>query len=234
MSKSDPAEKLNQRDNGSVIEGDSMFNAITIAREYGSGGADIGRKVAEILDWECLDKQIIERAAIAGAMDRNFASAADECSYSWWGRVLKGFQQGGPSMALGASPQHEVDFDALQRATAGVVQEAAKVGKCVIIGRSAQCILRQAPTVFHVLVYAPQAEKLARMKIRHPQEHDLPALLRRMDAERTHYTQAYYGCDWSNRHLYHMCINSKLGVDACADLIVKSLHLSGVPQAQPA
>ena len=40
-----------------------MFNVLTIAGEYGSGGSEIGRKVAELLGWECLDKQIIERAA---------------------------------------------------------------------------------------------------------------------------------------------------------------------------
>lgn len=51
-----------------------VFNVLTIAREYGSGGSEIGRKVAEILGWECLDKQIIERVAAMGKMDSAWAA----------------------------------------------------------------------------------------------------------------------------------------------------------------
>ena len=54
-----------------------------------------------------------------------------------------------------------------------MIQEAAKVGKCVIIGRGSQCVLHHDPHVLRVLVYAPLAEKIKRMKLRHPDEHDL-------------------------------------------------------------
>jgi len=80
--------------------------------------------------------------------------------------------------------------------------------------------------VFHVLVYAPLAEKVARMKIRHPQERDLQALLYRIDSGRTHYTQHYYGVDWSDRGLYHLCVNSTLGIDSSAKLIAQAVHSS--------
>jgi Cytidylate kinase-like family len=46
-----------------------MFTVITIAREYGSVGADIGRRLAELLGWECVDNEIIERAAAIGNVD---------------------------------------------------------------------------------------------------------------------------------------------------------------------
>jgi len=55
-----------------------MFNVLTIAREYGSGGSDIGRKVAELLGWECVDKQIIEQVAAMGKVDPAWAAQADE------------------------------------------------------------------------------------------------------------------------------------------------------------
>ena len=50
-----------------------MFNVVTIAREYGSGGSDIGRKVAELLAWTCVDKQIIERVSAIGKVDPSWA-----------------------------------------------------------------------------------------------------------------------------------------------------------------
>jgi cytidylate kinase len=203
-----------------------MFNVVTIAREYGSGGADIGRRVAELLGWVCVDKQIIERVSAMGGVDPAWAEKADEHTSAWWERVMKSFRQGGPDSYVGQGPEFGVDRDTLQQFTASVIEGAAKEGKCVIIGRSSQCVLRQHPHVLQVLVFAPLEQKVARMKLRHPHEHDLPGLLHSIDSERTHYTQHYYGHDWSDRRLYHLCLNSTLGIDACARLIVETTELS--------
>jgi cytidylate kinase len=207
-----------------------MFNIVTIAREYGSGGADIGRRVAELLGWELMDKQIIERVAAMGKVDRSWAEKADEQSCAWWERVLASFRYGGPEVYVGENADTGVNRDTLQQFTARVIEEAGKVGNCVIIGRSSQCVLRYEPRALHVLVYAPMTEKIERMKHRHPHEHDLQALLRRMDAERTHYTQEYYDCDWSDRGHYQLCMNSTLGLDACAELIVNAIRLPHTKQ----
>jgi cytidylate kinase len=203
-----------------------MFNVLTIAREYGSGGSDIGRKVAELLGWECVDKQIIERVAAMGKVDPSWAEQADEHVSGWWERVLKSFRQGGPESYVGEGPELGVDRDTLQQFTASVIEGAAKEGKCVIVGRSSGCVLRHHPHVLRVMVYAPLGEKIARMKLRHPREHDLQALLHRVDSERTQYARNYYGCDPSYRGLYHLCINSTLGIDACAKLIVQTIQSS--------
>jgi cytidylate kinase len=123
-----------------------------------------------------------------------------------------------------------VDRDSLQKFTARVIEEAGKAGNCVIVGRSSQCVLHREPTALHVLVYAPMQEKLERMKHRHPNERDMPALLRRMDAERLRYAQEYFSCDSRERSLYHLCLNSTLGLDACAQLIVNAVHSSTLKQ----
>lgn len=203
-----------------------MFNVLTIAREYGSGGADIGSKVAELLNWEYVDKQIVERVAAREKVDPAWVAREDERSIGWWERVMSSFRHGGPDYYVGEIGESGLDHDELQQFTAGVIQEAAKVGKCVIIGRGSQCVLRRDPHVLKVLVYAPLAERVARMKLRQPHEHDLPALLHRIDSERAHYTRSYYGCDWSNRGLYHLCLNSTLGIDTCAKLIVQTIQSS--------
>jgi len=203
-----------------------MFNVLTIAREYGSGGSEIGHKVAELLGWECLDKQIIERVAAKGKMDSAWAVKADEHAIQWWQRLLKGFRQGGFESYVGEGIDHGVDRDTVQSFTAGIIQEAAKIGNCVIIGRSAQCILRRHSNVFRMLVYAPLKEKLVRMKLRHPQEHDLSALLRRIDSERLHYARYYYDCDSADPRLYHLTINSTLGIDTCARMVAQIIRPS--------
>ena len=210
-----------------------MFNVVTIAREYGSGGADIGRKVAELMGWECIDKQIIEHAAKMEKVDRQWAESADERSYAWWERVMYGFRNGDPSMDLGATTPLPVNYDLMQKMTASLIQQAAEAGKCVIIGRSSQCILRRHPHVLHAAIYAPIAEKLERMKVRHPLEKDLRALLEKKDADRARYIQTYYKCDGQNHRLYHLCLNSTFGIDRCAELIVKALQLSGASVPEP-
>jgi hypothetical protein len=185
-----------------------------------------------MLGWVCVDKEIIERASAMGRMDASWAEKADEHASAWWERVIKSFRKGGPESYVGEGPEFGVDRDTLQQFTASVIEGAAKEGKCVIIGRSSQCILRY-PNVLHVLVFAPHAEKVARMKLRHPQEHDLPGLLYRIDYARTHCTQQYYGRDWWDRGLYHLCLNSTLGIDACAKLIAQTIQSSQVAGNSP-
>jgi len=203
-----------------------MFNVVTIAREYGSGGAEVGRRVAEMMGWELVDKQIIERVANIGKIDRAWAEKADEQSCAWWERVLNGFRHGGPEIYVGGVADTGVDRDSLQQFTAKVIEEAGKTGNCVIVGRSSQCVLHKEPRAMHVLVYAPLEEKLERMKHRHPTERDLQAVLRRMDAERMRYAQEYFGCDSRERGLYHLCVNSTIGLDACAEVVVSAIHSS--------
>jgi len=203
-----------------------MFNVLTIAREYGSGGSDIGRKVAEVLGWECLDKQIIERVAAMGEVDRNWAEQADEHAIAWWERVMKSFRQGGLESYVGERANLGVDRDTVQVFTASIIQEAAKIGNCVIIGRSAQCVLQRHSRVLRMLVYAPLKEKLGRMKLRHPDEHDLPALLRRKDSERLHYARYYYDCNSADPRLYHLTLNSSLGIDTCVKLVAQIIQSS--------
>jgi cytidylate kinase len=217
-----------------------MFNVVTIAREYGSGGGEIGRRVAELLGWELVDRKILERVAALGHIDRAWAEEADEQSCGWWERVLRGFRFGGPEGYIGDFSETGVDRDALQQFTAKVIAEAGKTGQCVIVGRCAQCVLRNQPGVLHVLVWAPLPERLVRLKQMHPEEHDIPGLLQRMDAEHARYAQQYFGCSFCDRKLFHVCLNSTLGLELCARVIANAVttaareELKSQPHQAPA
>jgi cytidylate kinase len=207
-----------------------MFNVITLTREYGSGGAEIGRRLARMLGWELLDRKVIERVAAMGKVDIAWAEEADGTSTAWWERLLSGFRYGGPQVYLGGVEDTEIDRDALQKFTAQVIEEAAKVGNCVIVGRSSQCVLHNEPRALHTMIYAPLEEKLERMKHRHPYERDLQALLHHIDAERIRYARDYFGRDSTDRQLYHLCLSSKIGLDTCAELIMSAVRSSGRQQ----
>jgi cytidylate kinase len=201
-----------------------MFNVVTITREYGSGGSEIGRKVANLLGFELLDRKLIEQVAVMGNIDFASAEQLDGKSGAWWEKLLSGFRHGGSALYLGDSPEIEIDNDTLQGLTARIITTAGNAGNCVIVGRSSQCVLRQVRRALHVLVYAPLPEKLDRMKQRHPHERDLVGLLHQIDTERTHYANTYYGCDSSNRQFYHVCLNSTIGLDTCAELIASAIQ----------
>jgi hypothetical protein len=203
-----------------------MFNAVTIASECGSGGSEIGRKVAELLGWMYVDMELVGRVASTGKVDPSWVEPAGANASAWWERVMNGLPKDGPVTYFDDGPGYETDPDALQQLTVKVIERAAKSGNCVIAGRGAQCILRRHPHVLHALVYAPLADKISRMKLRYPLEHDLHAVLNRIDGEHTRYTHRYYGHDWSNRGLYHLSLNSALGVDVCAKLIALTSQCS--------
>jgi cytidylate kinase len=77
-----------------------------------------------------------------------------------------------------------------------------------------------------MLVYAPLNEKIARMKLRHPHEQNVQALLRRVDSERLHYARHYYDCDSADPRLYHITINSTIGIDTCARMVAQIIQSS--------
>lgn len=79
--------------------------------------------------------------------------------------------------------------DTVQRLTTRMIQEAARVGNCVIIGRGAQCVVQHHSHALRMLVDAPPREKPVRMKLRHPDEQNLPAMRRCKDFKRLHDTQ---------------------------------------------
>ncbi len=89
-----------------------------------------------------------------------------------------------------------LDAQRLQALTAAVIEEAARGGDCVIVGRGAQCLLRRRPDVFHVFVYAPHEERVRRLRQRLGPDADVDSLIEQVDRERAAYVQQHFGCNW--------------------------------------
>jgi cytidylate kinase len=114
-----------------------------------------------------------------------------------------------------------------------IIEEAAEIGDCVIVGRGSQCILQQRQDAFHVFVYAPKRERLERLLRRDPKlcRAEAEKKLMAEDETRAAYVRDHYREDWQNRHLYHLMVSSSLGVKEAVSIIVSALH---VAQARPA
>lgn len=202
-----------------------MFRVVTISREFGSGGSIIARKVAEKLRWNLLDRSLITAVARAAQVDAGTAERYDEHVESWWHR----FNQGGIRSAAifaGIAPDDAQFFDAETEAmfAAEVMLKAGARGDCVIVGRGAQCVLQDREDVLHVLIYAPWGERVERVRARLDGSQDVEELTRMTDHDRATYIQTYYGCDWKDPHLYHMMINSQIGTEMAACMIVNAVN----------
>ena len=126
----------------------------------------------------------------------------------------------------GAAPLAKTEvFDAetMAQLTRALIEHAYEAGKCVVVGRGAQCILQTLPEAFHVFVYAPWENKLARAGRRVGQGTDVPEFIRAMDAERARYVRMNFGQDWADRHLYDLLVSSKPGDEATASIILAAM-----------
>jgi cytidylate kinase len=88
-------------------------------------------------------------------------------------------------------------------------------------------VLQGRKDVFHVFIYAPWAERVARIQQRLPDKTDIQGLIRTTDRQRADYIRTYFGCNWMDRHLYNLMICSGLGEDLVESTIIKALTSGG-------
>jgi len=203
-----------------------MFKVLTIAREYGSGGAVIGRRISERLGWKLLDKAFIDNVAHAAKVDPQLARRFDERTDSWLQRLAHqgaGRWRGAFEGAVIVSQPDFFDAETMAALAQNMIEEACQRGNCVIVGRGAQCVLRGRKNAFHVFIYAPWAERVARVRQRLPGTWDIEGLIPATDRQRADFIRTYFGCNWMDPHLYHLMICSELGEALVESTIVEAL-----------
>ena len=198
--------------------------AVTVAREYGSGGGPIAQKLADRLGWELLDNALITRIARSAKVDRRVCEHYDEAVDSWLRRLTKAFRRG----AFEAVGDPVFDGEAMAAQSRQLIEEAVRLGNCVIVGRGGQCILQGRPDVFHVYVYAPIEERVRRVTEAFGAERATPENIRAMDRDRLAYVKHHYHCDWTNPHLYDAMFSSMLGEETVVNAILSAMELNPV------
>ena len=196
------------------------YRAITISREYGSGGAEIARIVAASLDWKLVDHALLEEIARRAGVPESDAKALDEHVDPWLHRILKpvwGKAADGVSLI---APVELFDADTAATLASRAIGEAYAAGDCVIVGRGAQCVLRGLPDVFHVFVYASVADRAARVAARVPASTDLSAHMHAVEDERFEYVRRHYGENRLDPHLYDLMVNSHGDAQTAAQLVL--------------
>ena len=207
-----------------------MIRVITVEREYGSGGADIARKIAKRLDWKLWDQLLTEEIARLMECDCRVVEQHQERKDPLFYRLLKAFMRGSHEGSLNEPRLKMADTECIREMTERVVKEAAESGSCVIVGRGSAYYLQDRQDAFHVFIYAPHSEKVRRLRASGKGEAEANELADTVDRDRAAFIQEYFGVEWPDRQRFHLMINSAIGEEAAVDSILQAIAiLEGPP-----
>lgn len=197
---------------------------ITISRQYGSGGRDVGMSLAKKLDIPYYDKELLYIAAEKGNLHPDVAEAADE-------NIKKGFLgmfATSPYMSEpGMNPGNELPInDRLYIVQSNLIKELAEEGSCVIVGRCADYILGHRPDVINVFIHACEEQRIAKIQAeQNVSEKEARKLMDKVDKRRATYYNYYSSNKWGLANNYHLSIDSQIGYDNCVNLICDYINM---------
>ncbi len=197
-----------------------MIRVVTIEREYGSGGAEIARQLAERLGWKLWDHLLTDQVARLLDCECDAVEQHEERKDPLYYRLFKAFMRGSFEGSLNVHRLKLVDADCIRDVAERVVLSAAKEGHSVIVGRGSAYYLRDRPDAFHVFIYAPLAEKVNRLRQRGKSEEEAIQLAETVDRDRAAFIKQYFDVEWPTRHFFHLMINSTIGDEAVVQTIV--------------
>lgn len=211
-----------------------MIRVITIDREYGSGGADIAKALADRLGWKLWDQALTNEIARYMECDCRVVEEHAEKRDPLYYRLLKSFMRGSYEGSQNAPRIKMADTECIREVTEGVVKRAAESGDCVIVGRGSAYYLQNRRDAFHVFIYAPVKDKVRRLRNSGKSEGDAAHLAENVDQERAAFIKQYFNVDWPDRHKFNLMVNSTVGVNTAVDIILGSIQLVQKSPAAPA
>jgi cytidylate kinase len=197
---------------------------VTISNEYGSGALAIAQRVAGMLGYDYVDRQLPVVVAKRLSVSPEEVEASEDTGRTLGERWMTGLERATPELAQ-ASMAEDFDEEMLQ-AVQTAVREFASHGNVVIVGRGAAVILGARPDVLRVFMYAPREWRIAHIEQALDVERKTAeAEVDRVDRARADYMRDWYGVTIGDPHLYDLCVDtSRLGEEHAAELIVTAVR----------
>ena len=185
---------------------------ITLSRQYGSGGSEVARRVAEALGWQVVDNELVEQVAARAGMSYAEVAERQERAPSFVERLTRTLASASPELFPPAGGTvTDLEESSLVRITESVVSEAARRGRVVLVGRAAPAVIGQRENALHVKLVAPKEFRIRAVCERFGIEPEAAARqMEEMDAMRARYHREYYKRDWADPIHYHMVLNTGL------------------------
>ena len=130
-----------------------MFKIITVEREYGAGGSMVAAELARRKGWQLVDQEITEQIAKLASVDSRVVARCEEKCDTLMHRLAKVFWRGSYERLLPIADDKIFNADTVVHLAQKVIEEKAKHGHCVIVGRGAPYILRNRRDTFRVFVF---------------------------------------------------------------------------------
>jgi cytidylate kinase len=214
----------------------AAMRAITISREYGSGGGEIAARLAHRLGWRLVDHAVIEQAAQELEVHETEIERHDE-EYveSTLSRIQGRIQRfapaaftstGGSGPALFASSPSSTTPRAYQETMRHIITTAADAGHVVIVGRGGQVLLADKRDALHIRVIAPLELRVAYVALREGLDADAAReRVQAKDRARTRYMKTQFHSQHEDPHFYDLVIDTAvLDLDSAVDLICLALE----------
>lgn len=183
---------------------------ITIAREHGSAGKQIGKLVAEKLKIPFYYKEMTALAAQESGLDKEFVSDLNKNAP----QILHDLYLSTRVVQHAVTAQHKV------------IQKIAGEGSCVIVGRAADYVLKENHDLVRIFIYAPEEFKIRRvMEIYKDTREEAEQNIKRSDDARAAYYHSISGNIWGDRHYYDIMIDSSCGIEQSVNLILQYLRI---------
>jgi cytidylate kinase len=197
-----------------------VIKILTIEREYGCGGGDIARKIADRLGWKLWDELLTCEIARLSNCDRSEVEAREERVDPLYYRLFKSILRGSFEGSVNVDRLKLLDADSILRITQRVVQKAASEGNCVIVGRGSQHFLRDRADTLRVFLYAPKEAKMRRLRAEGMSDADAKELVDTVDNDRAAFIEKYFHMQWPNLPIYHAMFNTAIGDEIVIDMIL--------------
>lgn len=201
-------------------------NIITISREFGTGGHEVGRKLADKLGIKFYDDELINIAAKNMGFNENYVRDNEES--------IPDFSFSG--LFSGVSTYTASPADQIQENQFDFIREIASKESCVIVGRAADYILKDEPNCVSVFIFAPMEARIKRLakdtthyKAYLPEdnytEEQLLKAVKYIDKQRRKYYEFYTENQWGERDVYDLLINTdRAGIDGAVEVIAAYIN----------
>lgn len=201
-----------------------MNTIITIGRQFGSAGREIGEKVAAHFGIPCYDKELLSRAAKESGFCEEMIETHDErpTNSFLYNLVMDTYSFGYNASSFVDMPiSHKIflaQFD--------TIKKIASEGPCVIVGRCADYALSDYSNCIHLFIYGEEQTKVKRIMSKYDlTESKAKDMIVKKDKQRQSYYNYYSSKKWGRADSYDLCINSSLlGIDGTVKLIIQAVE----------
>ncbi|MCH5304237.1 MAG: cytidylate kinase-like family protein [Ruminococcus sp.] len=199
-------------------------NIITIARQFGSGGRQIGEALSKRLDIKCYDRELISIAAKESGIDPEIFNSVDEKAAN---SLLYSLSMGLYSFSTNYSSGQLPVNDRLYLLQHKIIKQLASQEPCIFVGRCADFVLKDRKDVINIFIYADKDYRIKRaIEKKGVNESKAEQTITKTDKSRANYYNFYSGKKWGLTENYDLCINrTKLTDEQVVDIIVGYLEI---------